>query len=461
MVRAGGGGSLTFGFLLVAILAQGLAGAGAAHALEELGHSYPHSCSRHDQGGVLLEEVPSDATVMDLVWIGQMALGDETRAMDLDRRVTVGSGDTFLGLLRDEGVSHAEGTEWYRASREVFNLGLLRPGHSLSMSFDEAQNLVGIEYEISKSTLFLAERGEDGQILARRAEIPTKTEIRGVAGRLTTNIAADCAAADVPRRVVRQLVDIFRGEVDFRRMRRGDAFRLLYEVKITEDGKPMAHGSRVVAAEVEMLGKTHTALRANAPRGGVTYVDLKGLPLQSASSLHYPVKFTRISSHFSHSRVHPKTGRRRPHLGVDFAAPRGTPVHAVADGRVEVAGWYGQLGRTVRIDHGGKVGFDSLYGHLTRVAGGVKRGKFVKRGQIIGYVGSTGLATGPHLHFSLIEGKRFVDPMKALRKAQYIDPVPLSGDRFEKRKTVLVSALGALDGDGPVEPKGLADVRDL
>ena len=126
--------------------------------------------------------------------------------------------------------------------------------------------------------------------------------------------------------------------------------------------------------------------------------------------LRYPLQFTRISSGFSYARFHPILKRTRPHLGVDFAAPRGTPVRAVADGTVRRAGWRGGLGRFVRLDHPGP--YDSGYGHLHRIAKGVREGARVKQGQIIGYVGSTGLATGPHLHFIMYKYGKHINPLR-------------------------------------------------
>ena len=126
--------------------------------------------------------------------------------------------------------------------------------------------------------------------------------------------------------------------------------------------------------------------------------------------LRYPLQFTRISSEFSPARFHPIMKRTRPHLGVDFAAPRGTPVRAIADGTVQHAGWRGGLGRFVRLDHPGPHG--SGYGHLHRIAKGVRAGSMVKQGQVIGYVGSTGLATGPHLHYVLYKHGKYINPLR-------------------------------------------------
>lgn len=442
-----------------------LGGSTPAYSMDAASGQNPtHSCSSHAEEGVLLAEVPSQATVLDLVWIGQAALGDEANALDTDRVVTVRRGDTFMALLGRNGVPKGEALSWYRSSRKVFNLARLRVGREMTLSFDPDGKLSGIEYEIDRLTVFLAERGEGGDIVARKGEVPSTTEVRGVAGTVKSNITADCLAAGVPSRVVRQMAGIFTSKVDFRHLKKGDAFRVLYEVKITDAGDEIPTGAQVLAAEVETRGKSHTALRTVTAEGEKTYVDLEGHPLtqvRADSDLRYPVEFTRISSRFSTSRLHPKTRRRRPHLGVDFAAPHGTPVRAVADGKVKYAKWYGQMGRTIRIDHGGNLKYDSMYGHLTRYARGVKSGKYVRRGDVIGYVGSTGLATGPHLHFSLVHGKRFVDPLKALKQVTYKKPTRVTGETFEKHKTQLISALGSLEGDGAVRLTRFADVRDL
>jgi len=417
------------------------------------GRNPTHSCASHAESGVLLAEVPSEATVLDVVWIGRAALDRRVASPEVERVVTVRRGDTFIDLLNRNGVPRGDALTWYRSSRKVFNLARLVPGRDLKLNFDDHGELAGVEYEIDRVTMFLAERGAGGKVVARRDEISSTTEIRGVAGTIRSNITADCLAAGAPTEVVRQMAGIFESKIDFRHLRKGDVFRVLYEVKITEAGEEIEHSAQVIAAEVETGGHSHTALRAERPEGGKTYVDPQGLPLQRVradAQIRYPVEYTRISSRFSWSRVHPKTRRRRPHLGVDFAAPRGTPVRAVADGRVQYAKWHGQMGRTIRIDHGRNLRYDSMYGHLTRYARDIRSWTRVHRGQVIGYVGSTGLSTGPHLHFSLVEGRRYVDPLKALKQATYAKPTPLHGDRFERRKTRLISALDALDGKGPV-----------
>ncbi|MEO2170025.1 MAG: peptidoglycan DD-metalloendopeptidase family protein [bacterium] len=361
---------------------------------------------------------------------------------------TVRSGDTLTRLMRRLGVRSAETLSWYRAALPVFDLSRLRPGHEVTAFFEASgKTLEELHYELDEFGLIVVERGPDGVIEARRAEAPAQIEIRGAGGAIGSSLTADCLAADVPRPVIQKLSDIFAWEVDFRRLQKGDRFRVLYEMKTSLDGK-LSKTGRVLAAEVETGGKIHTAIHHEDHRGRVGYFDLEGRPV-AMSAIRFPVKFTRISSKFSRSRKHPVFGRRRPHLGVDFAAPRGTPVRAIAGGRVVYAGRKGQLGRAVRIDHRPPSRYDSIYGHLNRIAKGVARKGWVQKGQIIGYVGSTGAATGPHLHFSLVEGKRYVDPLKALPAAAS-STLARPGAEFHEGKGAIVQALATLDGNGPV-----------
>lgn len=374
----------------------------------------------------------------------------------IEKTETVRSGDTFTRLMRRMGVSSSEALRWYRATRPVFDLSRLRPGRDMTVFFDpDGQSLEEIHYEVDRFELVVVERAPDGSLEPRRSEAPAFVEIRGAAGSIGSSITADCLAADVPQPVVQKLSDIFAWEIDFRRLQPGDQFRVLYEMKRSLDGKITRTGN-VIAAEVVTNGKTHTAIRHEDTRGRAGYFDLEGRPV-AVSAIRYPVEFTRISSKFSRSRKHPVFGRRRPHLGVDFAAPRGTPVRAIAGGRIVYAGRKGQLGRAVRIDHDNPSRYDSIYGHLHRIAKGIKRGGWVQKGQVIGTVGSTGAATGPHLHFSLVDGKRYVDPLKALPAAT-ASTIKRPGPEFHERKVGIVQAMAGLAAEGPVRLTRVGDI---
>jgi murein DD-endopeptidase MepM/ murein hydrolase activator NlpD len=167
-------------------------------------------------------------------------------------------------------------------------------------------------------------------------------------------------------------------------------------------------GYQLLALEIEGRREWHDSYYFDDARGASGFYDRTGRPIQRAIR-HYPVEFSTITSRFRENRPHPVLNVTRPHYGVDFAAPAGTPVRAVARGKVAAAGWQGGAGRFVKLRHGASLA--SGYAHLARIAPGLKPGQRVRRGQVIGYVGSSGLATGSHLHFVAYKGGRYVDPM--------------------------------------------------
>jgi murein DD-endopeptidase MepM/ murein hydrolase activator NlpD len=244
----------------------------------------------------------------------------------------------------------------------------------------------------------------------------------------------------VPPRVVSELADIFGWEVDLESdLRPGDEFRILYE-NIWEAGGARAESGSVLGAEIVTRGRPVTAIFFEDAEGRGGYYRPSGDAL-SREFLRYPLEFTEITSEFSLLRRHPILRRNRPHLGVDFAAPRGTPVRAVASGTVAYSGWARQLGRCVRIGHVGAL--ESSYGHLARIAPGISPGTAVARGQVIGYVGATGLATGPHLHFALTRDGEYVDPLARMAARQ--PDVPEDARRaFERVRSVVTRQLAML-----------------
>jgi murein DD-endopeptidase MepM/ murein hydrolase activator NlpD len=192
-----------------------------------------------------------------------------------------------------------------------------------------------------------------------------------------------------------------------------------------------ATAGKLLAVELSNAGKHYEGLYyATADGRSSGYYNRRGEGL-GRQFLRYPVSFARISSDFSTARYHPVLKRKMPHYGVDFAAPTGTPVKAVADGVVSVAGWQGGNGRFVKMRHDAQ--YESGYAHLSRIASGVKPGVKVKQGQVIGYVGSTGLATGPHLHFAMYKSGKYVDPLQASLPRT----VPLTGSALAGFKAQL------------------------
>lgn len=335
------------------------------------------------------------------------------------REVDVARGDTLGSLLADAGLDAADAARWSAAVARVLDPRRLRIGHTVTVEHDAAGVLAALRYEIDDTATLVVERR--GDVLAvRRETTPGVVELRGVAGTVERGLWSDVVAAGAPAAVASDLAKILGGEVDFRRVSPGDEFRVLYEVE-TRPAIGVEVPGGVVGAEVRIGGRLVTAIRFTDRRGRDGYYAPDGDAL-GRMMLRYPLEFTRISSGFSYHRFHPILHRFRPHLGVDFAAPRGTPVRATADGIVVTAGWKRGMGRMVRLRHGRDL--ETFYGHLDRVAAGVRSGRRVRQGEIVGYVGATGLATGNHLHYGVRRRGRFVNPLGlgAVRSAALAAP---------------------------------------
>jgi len=362
----------------------------------------------------------------------------------VEEHVHVRRGDTLGRLLMARGLGAGEAAAWLRAAARVYDLRGILPRHGLTLRFDRAtQALEGVRYEIDDRSLLVLERTESG-ITAERAGLPYFIEVKGVAGRIERGLQQDAARVGLPQSVVSELAEIFGWELDLATdLRPGDDFRVLYE-NIWQAGALRPETGKVLAAGLRARGRDITAVLFEDADGRGGYFRPNGEPV-SREFLRYPVEFTEITSQFSSSRRHPILGIARPHLGVDFAAPTGTPVRAVASGTVVTRGPYGELGSTVRIEHGG--GLTSTYGHLSRIAGRLKEGDVVERGQVVGYVGASGLATGPHLHFAID------------REGDYVDPIALTGasgggvpegarQSFARVRTAVLRQLAGLPADG-------------
>ena len=320
---------------------------------------------------------------------------------------------TLGGLLSPAGVHRL-----VEVARPVYDLARISAGRPFRLVLGADGLLTAFTYGIDElRTLRVVRRGAEleADVLTRSYE--TRTAV--VAGRIESSLFEAIEAAGGEDQLAIDLADIYAWDVDFNtEIRLGDSFRVVFEEQLL-DGS-FARNGRILAAELTRGDRVLRAFRHEG-RDGAGYYDAEGRPLRRAF-LRSPLRFTRISSRFSRSRLHPVLHVRRPHLGVDYAAPRGTLVSATGDGRVIAAGWDGGYGRAVRIRHAN--GYETLYGHLSRIE--VRRGQRVSQGARIGTVGSTGLATGPHLDYRMRRDGRFVDPLR-LRSAPAA-PVP-AGER--------------------------------
>lgn len=323
----------------------------------------------------------------------------------VERHVVAG-GETLTAILAERGVQPNEILRWDQAMHAAAGEFVLSPGHVLRLEF-RGQVLMRMSYEVDDCVRVQVERR--GQRLLGRTE-PLQARVRMVAreGVVTKSFSAAARQVGIPEAIVSKMADVLGWEFDFSRVRSGDRFRVLYEERTSVDGRPLSPG-KLLAAEIRSGKRVHQAFFYDDGSVGV-YVDGKGRTLANGF-LRFPVEFTRISSHFSRQRFHPVLQVERPHHGVDFAAPIGTPVRAAADGIVVSAGWEGDYGYQVEIRH--ENGWSTTYAHLKGFAPGIKPNRVVRQGEVIGWVGQTGLTTGPHLHFGLFRHGQYQNPLTA------------------------------------------------
>jgi murein DD-endopeptidase MepM/ murein hydrolase activator NlpD len=378
--------------------------------------------------GTTLETIPTERIVRDL------PLPEVTPLVTDDtywREERVRRGDTLGSVLARLGVDDAAAQRFLRTDARARALYQLRPGKSLRVQTDADGRMLNLRYAAQNGELLAISQVGDGFVVqSAPAETTVSFELRANEVRSSLFAAAD--AVGLPDAVTMQLADIFSGDVDFLHdLRRGDRFSVVYEVQRI-DGEPAGAG-RIIAAEFVHKGVAYRAFLWRSPDGTEGYYGEDGRSLKTAF-LRSPVGFTRITSGFSLARFHPFLQTWRAHKGVDFAAPSGTPVHAAASGKVTVAGWQGGYGKVVMLQHAGA--YSTVYGHLSRFAPGVRPGSHVSQGDVIGYVGMTGWATGPHLHYEFRVDNVQKNPMTiALPNAQ---PVPAA------QKAAYLAQVGAL-----------------
>ena len=316
----------------------------------------------------------------------------------------VQNGVSFGQLLQRAGLDGTTVRQLIDAASPVVNFRQLRPGQDVALVHAPDGYLKEVRYQPdSGDVIHITHRGDN--FSASKEAIPVTTDVVTAFGKVNSSLfEAVIAAGERPELAVR-LADIFAWDLDFYTdPRPGDTFRLVFERKTYNGGESVEYG-RIFAAEYDNDGHPYQAVLFHDPEGRPAYYAADGKSLQKAF-LRSPLKFAaRISSHFSLHRYHPILKMYRAHLGTDYAAPTGTPVQAVANGRVEFAGRKGGDGNMVQLRHAN--GYESYYLHLSRIM--VRPGQSVQQGQLIGRVGMTGLATGPHLDFRLRRAGQFVN----------------------------------------------------
>jgi murein DD-endopeptidase MepM/ murein hydrolase activator NlpD len=286
----------------------------------------------------------------------------------------------------------------------------MNPGDSYEIRLTPQGSFRGFSYRRSPIDVCQISLEPSGKWICQKLDLPVDRFWTQVSGEISSSLFETMDKLGERDQLTLDFAEIFAWEIDFRtELQPGDRFRMVVEKYYAGDS--FIKYGRILFAEFKGQTKSLQGIYYQAGKGPADYFTEKGESLRKAF-LRSPLKFTRISSGYSQSRLHPVLGERRPHLGVDYAAPEGTPVWAVADGTVVAAGWNGGYGKQVVLKH--VKGYQSLYGHLSRIAPGVQKGRTLRQKQIIGYVGSTGLSTGPHLDFRLTKSGVHRNPLKEI-----------------------------------------------
>jgi murein DD-endopeptidase MepM/ murein hydrolase activator NlpD len=327
------------------------------------------------------------------------------------------------------------------SSREAKSLGSIRPGQTLRLLIGDGDELQRLELQRSRVETLRVSLADDGYAV-EQVQRDVEKRVAAAAGVIESSLFVDGQKAGLSDGVIMELAAVFGWDIDFAlEIRAGDEFRVLYEEHFV-DGEKLRDGP-ILAAEFTNRGTTHTAVRYENRGGEVAYYDANGHGKRRAF-IRTPIKFARISSRYNPKRWHPVLKRWRSHKGVDYAAPTGTPVKATGDGRVAFRGTKGGYGRTVILEHAGK--YTTLYAHLSRYSKRAKTGQRVKQGQVIGYVGQTGLATGPHLHYEFRINGNHKDPLRV--KLPKTLPLPKSEiGRFRDATAPLLARLESIPAE--------------
>lgn len=383
-----------------------------------------------DQPETLIKEVEQEAEAKALA----KAAYDLEQKLGKWHNITIKSGDNLSVLFNNQGLNAS--VVYQIANTPVYGeaLAQIRPGESLEFRINPEGTLTQLRYVKSRLESIFFNKGDDGY----RAELITLSpEIRPTyaSGIINSSLFLASQKAGLSQNLTMELAGIFGWDIDFvQDIRSGDSFNLLYEEKYLE-GEKLGDGD-ILAASFTNQGQTYTAIRYTDSNGDTDYYTPDGKSMKKAF-LRTPVDFTRISSSFNPNRLHPVFKTKRPHRGVDYAAPMNTPIKASGDGRVQFSGWQNGFGNVVFIQHPNNI--VTVYAHANKLAG-LKKGQKVRQGQTIAYVGKTGWATGPHLHYEFRVNGVHRNPMTV----KLPDAAPIAKSEmanFRKRSELMIASL--------------------
>jgi murein DD-endopeptidase MepM/ murein hydrolase activator NlpD len=348
---------------------------------------------------------------MDLAGLELVVRRVATAALDATKTVKVKAGDTLSDALQRGGVDRNVAVDIVEAIKQVYNPRRLQSGQALTLNFIDHANdrhLGEMSFETAPGQTVAVERAEDGSYIARKVVAETHREMVRYDGTISSSLFAAAEAAGVPSKIMSDMVKLFSYDVDFQRdIQEGDSFSVMYERVVTKDGRVISNDD-IKLASMTLSGTVNKLFAFTLPDGTQDFYNEKGEGIRK-EMLKTPINGARLTSGFG-MRQHPILGYSKMHQGIDFGAPIGTPVFAAGDGVIEKREVFGGYGNYIRIRHGS--GYASAYAHLSRFGQGIAVGKRVKQNQIIGYVGTTGRSTGPHLHYEILQNSTQVNPMK-------------------------------------------------
>ena len=332
---------------------------------------------------------------------------------NVEKEIALESGDTLISVLTDAGASRDVANDIYYSLKEQFDPRDLKAGQKLKINLSinaQSDQIAGINYLMLEPELGerIITAFKDGEYKTYVEKDEFIDEVNSITGEIDGNLSTAMSRQNVPMRIISNFINLFSYAVDFKRdIQKGDKFEIVYESQVTPDGNVVKSGD-ILYAGLVLRNQKIALYQFEDAKGASEYYDAKGRALKKSLD-RKPMSFrnARISSPFG-KRYHPILKKYKIHWGVDYAAPKGTLVYAGGDGVVQVAKYNGSYGNYVKIRHNSE--FSTAYGHMNGFAKGIRPGVRVTQGQVIGYVGSTGRSTGPHLHYEVIQNGRRVNP---------------------------------------------------
>ena len=419
------GNGTTLGFIFRKDRAIGMA-VGLSASLAAIAVAPPASNPSIDPIPVA-ETAPAPRTMEPVL----VSLAPRTDALPqvVERTERVRRGDILMNVLLRAGAGRSEAYQAIEEIRDLFDPRDLRPGQQITLTFHEhAQPEASTEFKgfaipAAVDRTVAAERQPEGGFAAVEHIIPTRAETLRFEGEITSSLFQTAIAMGAPQAVMADMVKQFSYDVDFQRdIWKGDKFELMFERHVTPSGD-VARAGDILYAALILRGKKLPIYLFPDQDGFADYFNAEGKGVRKAL-MRTPINGARLSSNFG-PRRHPILGYNRMHKGVDFAAPTGTPIYAAGDGWIEVRKTNGGFGKYIRIRHNSE--FSTAYAHMHRYAKGLGTGSRVKQGQVIGYVGTTGRSTGPHLHYEIHKNGQAVNPMKV----RFPSSETLKGERLQ------------------------------